>query len=184
GDNFRFYTTVRQQQKIPFVLIVERSNSDGYLPDGLLDYVTKPVDIEDLAVKVRAFCRHEAPRARVQASDDVLRGVSGSLEDMGITDIIQVLNMGMKTAKVILLQGGKRGEIYLKSGKIVCVEFGDLFGSEAFFELIGWNSGEFRIFHGQTTDLVNVTMETMTLLLEATKALDEKKHETDEGPMV
>jgi response regulator RpfG family c-di-GMP phosphodiesterase len=182
NDNFRFYTAVRQQQHIPFILIVERNNSNGYLPDALLDYVIKPVDIEDLAQKVRSFCRHEAPRTRIQAADDALRGVSGSLEDMGITDIIQVLNLGMKTAKVILLKGGDRGEIFLKSGKIVCVEYGELVGSEAFFELIGWNSGEFRIFHGQTTDQVNVTMETMTLLLEATKALDERKHTTEPAP--
>ena len=184
NDSFRFYTAARKEQRIPFILLVERENSSGYLPDQLLDIVVKPVDIEELALKVRAFCRHEAPRMRVPAPDDMLRGVSGTLEDMGITDIIQVLNMGMKTAKVILLQGGQRGEIYLKSGKIVCVEYGDLYGSDAFFELIGWNSGEFRIFHGQTTDTVNVTMETMTLLLEATKAMDEKKHETDESTPV
>lgn len=177
GDGYRLYAAIRQQQSIPVIMVVERENLAGHHGDGLLGFVTKPVDAEELAQKVRSLCRHETPRVSAQTADESPRGVSGTLEDMGITDIIQVLNMGMKTARVILLKGGERGEIYLKSGKITYVECGDLYGSEAFFELIGWSAGEFRIFHGQITDKVNVTMETVTLLLEATKALDEKRHE-------
>jgi uncharacterized protein DUF4388 len=49
-------------------------------------------------------------------------------------------------------------------------------GQEAFFELVSWVKGIFSIFHGQTTDQINVNMDTRNLLLEASRALDEKRH--------
>jgi two-component system chemotaxis response regulator CheB len=110
--------------------------------------------------------------------------VSGSLEDMGITDIVQVLNMGMKTAKVILTHAKDKGEIYLKSGVIVYVQLGELTGNDAFFEMIGWEKGDFRILHGHVTDKMNITMDTMTLLLEASKFMDEKRYAAGKGKSV
>ena len=48
---------------------------------------------------------------------------------------------------------------------------------------MGWQEGTFYIFHGQTTDDINVTMDTMTLLLESSKAMDERSffREKDES---
>jgi len=183
GESRSFYDAFREEHNIPVIMIVDRKSRTALHGDDLLDFVSKPVDIEELMLKIRSFCRDGGSGNRPQAAGDAPRGVSGSLEDMGITDIIQILNMGMKTARVILLNGRQRGEIYLKCGKIVCVEFGEYHGSEAFFELVGWNVGEFRIYHGQITDKVNVTMETVTLLLEAAKVLDEKRHEESDGQL-
>jgi hypothetical protein len=45
----------------------------------------------------------------------------------------------------------------------------------AFFELMGWEEGNFSIFYGQSTNEVNVTTDTMRLLLEASRIIDERK---------
>jgi hypothetical protein len=155
---------------------VEKADLPKLHPDQLVDFVSRPFDIEALAVKIRVCLMNDTVAARTNLSDEPLRGVSGSLEDMGLTDIIQVLSMGMKTAKVLISNDNVKGEIYLKNGKIVYVELEDLTGREAFYKMIEWERGEFRVFHGQATDKVNVTVETMTLLLEASKTMDEKRY--------
>jgi hypothetical protein len=43
-----------------------------------------------------------------------------------------------------------------------------------------WDSGFFNILHGRTIDEINITMDTMNLMMEAFKAIDEsRKSEKD-----
>lgn len=182
-DRFHFYNAIRQNSStdtIPFIIIVPNEELPQQLTDPLVDFIVKPLKMDELSSKVNAISKKERPRPKVRPSEEEMKGVAGSLEDMGITDIIQVLNMGLKTAKVILIKDKDKGEIYLRDGKIVNVRLGALAGHDAFFELIGWDKGVFRIFHGHTTEETNVTMDTMTLLLEATRALDEKRNKGKE----
>lgn len=46
-------------------------------------------------------------------------------------------------------------------------------GREAFFELMRWKEGNFSIVHGQRTNNVNIKSDTMWLVLEAARAMDE-----------
>lgn len=173
NDGIGFYEIVRQNTAIPFIIMVPEEELGGQEPRELVEFIAKPVDINTLASRLRILCR-DVPQSRmIKPPEGGPRGMSGFLEDMGITDIVQILGLGLKTARVTLQRGGDSGEIFLKRGSIVFVKQGDLRGKEAFFELIGWDTGEFHIFHGQETDKVNVTMETIALLLESSSHLDE-----------
>lgn len=178
-DKFHFYSLVRQNSStktIPFIIIVPNKEFSKELSDPLVDFLVKPLNIDELSSKLRSFSGKELPKPQPHPIKEELRGVAGNLEDLSLVDIIQVLNMGLKTAKVILVREKEKGIIYLMDGKIVNVSTGTLRGHEAFFELMGWDKGVFRIFHGHTADEVNVTMDTMTLLLEASRVLDERRH--------
>lgn len=179
-DKFRFYNIVRQDSStntIPFFIIVPTQDLPQQLTDPGVEFLVKPLDAEELLSKIKTLSKvgparkHKPPAAE----DEELKGVSGSLEDLSLVDIIQLLNMGLKTAKVILLKDKEKGEIYLTSGKIVNVHVGNLTGHEAFFKLMGWYKGVFRIFHGHQIDEVNVTMDTMNLLLEGSRVMDESR---------
>lgn len=178
-DKFRFYNTVRQDSStstIPFFIIVPTQELPQQLTDPGVEFLVKPLDIEDLLSKIKTISKIVPARKHkpLVAEEEELKGVSGSLEDLSLVDIIQLLNMGLKTAKVILIKDKEKGEIYLRSGKIVNVHVGNLTGHEAFFKLMEWYKGVFRIFHGHHIDDVNVTMDTMNLLLEGSRVLDEK----------
>ncbi|MDA8433968.1 MAG: DUF4388 domain-containing protein, partial [Nitrospiraceae bacterium] len=67
------------------------------------------------------------------------------------------------------------GLLYLLRGKIVHASAGSLRGPDAFFQLIRWDHGSFAILHGQVTNEVNVTLDTMHLLIDACSVLDEKQ---------
>lgn len=180
-EHFKFYNSIREGAAIPFIIVVPAEELETLTPESMVDFIARPIDMDILVAKIRKMLVVEPHQARVITTEGVMKGVSGSLEDMGITDIIQVLNMGMKTARVLLQNARQKGELYLQNGRIVYVELGELKGHDAFFELIGWSKGEFRIFHGQSNDKVNVTMDTMMLLLEASKALDDKRRQSADG---
>ena len=176
NDEFGFYNTFRQNSTIPIIVMAPEEELGNQTPEDLAEFIAKPVDINDLAAKLRTLCQHVPQDGTIKPPEVGSRGVTGLLEDMGVTDIVQILGLGLKTARVILQRGAESGELFLKNGEIVFVKQGDLRGKEAFFELITWDTGEFRILHGQTTDKVNVTMETMALLLESAKFVDEKRY--------
>ena len=182
-DNHIFYAKARLKA-IPFIVFTEINDASEGFPYHSVELLSKPIDVDELASKIKSALRSDAPTPQQGVSEVPLKGVAGNLEDMSLTDIIQVLNMGMKTAKVVVTNENTTGEIYLKSGKVTSAELGDLTGCDAFYKLVEWNKGEFRVFHGQLTDKNNITVETMTLMLEATKVLDERRYaETSKVPL-
>jgi HD-GYP domain-containing protein (c-di-GMP phosphodiesterase class II)/DNA-binding response OmpR family regulator len=138
--------------------------------DVRVDYIIKSFSIDELLAKIRNLL-FETPGPAIPGH---ARGITGGLGEFSLTDIIQILSLGLKTAKVEIIRGEERGTLYLRSGKIVYVSTGDLRGRDAFFELIGWQDGNFHIIHGQVTDEVNITADTTYLLLEGATNLDEK----------
>jgi HD-GYP domain-containing protein (c-di-GMP phosphodiesterase class II) len=138
--------------------------------DTRVDYIMKPFSMDELQAKIRSLLFETLAPPVPEDS----RGLTGGLGDFSLTDIIQILSLGLKTAKIEIVRGEERGTLYLHSGKIVYASAGNLRGRDAFFELIGWQEGKFHIKHGQLTDEVNITKDTKHLLLEAVTILDEK----------
>ncbi|MGC2062760.1 MAG: HD domain-containing phosphohydrolase [Thermodesulfovibrionales bacterium] len=167
----RFYQTARQSAPAAsrFLMIIsgrEPARSFG----NEVEYITRPLSIEQLTSTIRKLLLETAPAV---VTGEV-RGLTGTLEDFNLIDIIQILSLGLKTAKVETTHGRETGMLFLLRGKIVYASTGSLSGPDAFFELIRWKKGFFYIMHGQTIDEVNVTVDTMHLLMDACSVMDEK----------
>jgi hypothetical protein len=130
----------------------------------------KPFHIDELVAKVKDMLSEP-----YSATGSNVAGLVGRLEDFELVDIIQILNLGLKTAKVEITRGKEKGTLYLQRGKLVHAAQGGLLGPEAFFELMGWKEGNFSIVHGQRTNDVNVKSDTAWLILEGTRIIDERK---------
>jgi hypothetical protein len=135
-----------------------------------IDLMIKPIEIDQLSIKMRDMLSESYS----SASGDNIAGLQGNLKDLDLPDIIQILNMGLKTAKLEITRGKEKGILYLTKGKIVHASLGSIIGPNAFYELMGWGEGKFSIVHGQTTKDVNVTSDTMYLVLEACRIMDER----------
>ena len=173
----RFYNAAQQitaASNKRFLLITPEKETPPHF-NGNVDYISKPLSINRLAVKIRTLLFETMP---LQPPREEAKGLTGSLEEFSLTDIIQILSLGIKTAKVEITRGLEKGTLYLLHGQIMHASAGNLRGPEAFYELIRWAAGRFCIMHGQTTDETNVTVDTMRLLLEATTLMDEKKEST------
>jgi hypothetical protein len=97
----------------------------------------------------------------------------GSLTELHLPDIIQLVSVSGKTGVFHLTDGVLKGQIYLNDGKIVHAQLEDAAGEEAVYALAIWRSGEFRFDPGVATELRTITKSNTNLLMEAARRLDE-----------
>jgi hypothetical protein len=97
----------------------------------------------------------------------------GSLKELPLPDIIQLVSVSGKTGKFTLTRETERGVIFLKNGQMVHASVGELIGEEAIYSLAIWNSGEFQFNPGDEADRQTITKSNTNLLMEAARRLDE-----------
>ncbi len=97
----------------------------------------------------------------------------GSLEEVKLPDVIQLMSVSSKTGCFIMSQGEVSGSIYLKDGQIVHAVSGDLQGEEAIYTLAIWEKGQFEFKLGVTSEETTVTKRNTNILMEMARKLDE-----------
>ena len=97
----------------------------------------------------------------------------GSLKELPLPDIIQLVSVSGKTGKFTLTRDADRGFIYLKNGQMVHAMVADLIGEEAIYALAIWNQGEFQFSPAEEPDRQTITKSNTNLLMEAARRLDE-----------
>lgn len=99
----------------------------------------------------------------------------GSIQELPVPDIIQLVSVSGKTGMFMLVRGPERGLIYLRNGRIVHAELGTLTGEEAVYALAIWSTGDFQFTPGKETDSATIDKTNTSLLMEAARRLDEWK---------
>jgi hypothetical protein len=97
----------------------------------------------------------------------------GSLAELHLPDIIQLVSVSGKSGVFRLIDGEHRGDIWLQEGRIVHAEHEDLSGEEAVYALAIWRTGEFRFEAGIDLPRQTITKSNTNLLMEAARRLDE-----------
>lgn len=97
----------------------------------------------------------------------------GSLKELPLPDIIQLVSVSGKTGKFTLTRDTERGYIFLKNGQMVDAAVNDLIGEEAIYSLAIWNSGDFQFTPGDEPERQTITKSNTNLLMEAARRLDE-----------
>jgi response regulator RpfG family c-di-GMP phosphodiesterase len=137
---------------------------------GVLDYVGKPTATDVLVAKLKA--RLDTRRAQ-KGSQATSGGVSGSLKEMWLPDMVQVLFHGRKTGNLRITAGAQSGEIHFQDGAVVNAAWGAKKGVNAFYDMIRLTEGQFALDPSfkPTERLINESAE--ALLLEGMRRLDE-----------
>jgi hypothetical protein len=99
----------------------------------------------------------------------------GSLKELPLPDIIQLVSVSGKTGRFSLSNGASEGEIHLQGGKITHAEIGKLTGEEAVYEMAVWAEGEFLFVPGEASPTASITKSNTNLLMEAARRIDEWK---------
>ncbi len=97
----------------------------------------------------------------------------GSLKELPLPDIIQLVSVSGKTGKFTLSREADRGYIFLKNGQMVHATVGELIGEEAIYSLAIWNQGDFQFTAGEEAERQTITKSNTNLLMEAARRLDE-----------
>jgi len=99
----------------------------------------------------------------------------GSLAELRLADLLQLVAVSAKTGVFHLSEGAARGEVYLSEGHLVHATLGATVGEEAIYALAGWEKGEFRFDPGVVAPRRSVEKSNTFLLMEAAQRLDEWK---------
>ena len=121
-----------------------------------------------VALAVRPF---RVSEIHIQTGSEM--AFQGSLKELPLPDIIQLVSVSGKTGKFTLSRDEERGSIFLKNGQMVHAAVGDLVGEEAIYSLAIWNHGEFQFNPGEEPDRQTITKSNTNLLMEAARRLDE-----------
>jgi CheY-like chemotaxis protein len=142
---------------------------------GVEDYVTKPVFVRELLARVQmVFARKtQAALAQARSSPAERACFKGSIEDMGLVDLLQVFESGRKTGVLQLHQGAMHARVFFRAGKVVDAELGRLKGEEAIYRALVWRDADFEVEFGEVLvdDLIGTT--TQAILMEGLRRADE-----------
>jgi CheY-like chemotaxis protein len=158
---------------IPFVLMADEDDAKRAaesLRAGADDFLTKPVDLEVLFLKLHRLIA--APEA-----DNADAGVSGTLEDMSFTDMIQIICAGGKSMEITLTRDDLEGKVWVQAGNIVHAGLKDLEGPEAFYALMQWQEGKFTTNQCSEFPAKTIEVSAMGLLMEGARLADESNAE-------
>ncbi|MDX2053803.1 MAG: DUF4388 domain-containing protein [Polyangiaceae bacterium] len=160
----------RWGQKLPWIIMSGRAvsaDAQRAFELGASDVVAKPVSAELLVAKMKQLIEQSAAGAAGS------RGVSGSLQEMSLPDIVQVLWHGRKTGSLKIQATGERGEIHFVDGAIYNAMWAKVRGADAFYAMISLNEGEFSLEPSFRAPQQVIKESPEALLLEGMRRLDE-----------
>jgi response regulator RpfG family c-di-GMP phosphodiesterase len=133
---------------------------------GVADYVAKPAPTDVFVAKIKALLDQRAQRTGP-------RGVSGSLKEMGLPELVQVLFHGRKTGNLRIRASQGAGEIHFADGQIVNALFDKSRGTDAFYQMLKLQDGEFGLDPSFVPQARVINESPEALLLEGMRRLDE-----------
>ena len=134
---------------------------------GAADFLAKPVSADLLVAKLKQIIEREAQRA------GAARGVSGSLLEMSLPDMVQVLWHGRKGGSLKIRSGMTSGEIHFVNGSIYNALWANLRGEEAFYAMLKLADGEFSLDPNFAAPQQLIMDSPEALLLEGMRRMDE-----------
>ena len=144
---------------------------------GADDFFSRPLKSELIVAKLRRHVeRRRETFTGMQAQTTPTRAsVTGSLSDIPLADILQLLANGRKTGMLVLRDGEREAKVFIESGSVVNCFHGGLDGYEAFWGILEWEKGEFALETDCTMPERKISMPVENLLLEGFRRLDERR---------
>ncbi len=167
---------------IPFLFMASRSDIEEKLRplvDGVEDFIAKPFLLKDLVRSAKKVVdRIHLEKLQKRASRPGV--IQGRLEEMSMIDLLQSLEMGQKSCRLIVRKSDEQAELYFTSGQCRDAVIGTTEGDDAVFKILLWTEGEFEIdFNAANASTrTTTTRNTTGLLMEAMRLMDEASRDT------
>jgi tetratricopeptide (TPR) repeat protein len=117
----------------------------------------------------------------LQTSDDEYVALKGDLSEIGLLDIVQILDSSQKSGRLIIQVEGHEGTIFLNSGKIVDAVFMDKHGELAMYALVAVKGGTFIYKPSNVPFEAVISTSNTNLILEGLRLLDEANRDNWES---
>src|SRR5438067_10204425 len=188
-DGFELCRTLRADDRfgtIPILLM--SSDRDPQIriragEAGADDCFEKPVLVKELVARVRELIAERMAAARAAPVRPATpAALSGSVGDLGLVDLFNSLETWQKSAVVHCEDGERTARVRVQSGQVIDAEVETLAGEAAFYRLLGWEKGSFRVEFGSIARTPRTEAGTQALLLEGMRRIDEAARLVDQLP--
>jgi DNA-binding response OmpR family regulator len=141
---------------------------------GVEDYLTKPIFVRELIARVNLLlARRTQEKMATSVPTSRRTRLSGSLEDMGVVDLLQTFEVSRKSGMARINDGRREARVYFRDGKVVDAELGQLRGEEAVYRALIWISGTFEVEFCPVSREDIIPTSTQGLLMEGMRRVDE-----------
>ena len=162
---------------IPVVFLTSQKSIEDKIRGlelGVEDYLTKPIFVRELIARVNLLLARRTQERMATAMPMSRRTrLSGSLEDMGVVDLLQTFEISRKTGVGKIGNGRREARIYFRDGKVVDAELGRLRGEEAVYRALIWTAGTFEVEFSPIDREDIIPTSTQGLLMEGMRRVDE-----------
>ncbi len=100
-------------------------------------------------------------------------GLSGDLRFFPFVDLVQTVMTARMTGNLVLELAQRRARFGFREGGLLHGSLGNLQGTDSVDEVLRWKSGSFRFHADEAPPLRNLDGDTMAILLEALRRMDE-----------
>jgi len=108
--------------------------------------------------------------------------LTGTFEDVSFAELLQMLNVGHKTGKLIVSRPGEQVVLYFTNGEIARADSRMESGPDLVYRILGWKAGEFSFERTEKPVVKNISESTEELILEGMKRFDEWERVEAEMP--
>jgi DNA-binding response OmpR family regulator len=180
-DGFEMVRRLKQSPEassIPVVFLSSQKSIEDKIRGlelGVEDYLTKPIFVRELIARVSLLlAKQTQERLTTSVPSAVRTRLSGSLEDMGLVDLLQTFEVSRKSGVARVVESrGAQIEIYFRDGKVVDAELGRLRGEEAVYRALIWSAGTFEVEFRPVSNEDIIPTSTQGLLMEGMRRVDE-----------
>lgn len=127
---------------------------------GGLDVILKPFNFAWFRDKILDYL-----------SED--KGVSGTIDSIDLTSLLQMINLEKKTTAVKVKSKSEEGILYFNKGEIFHAEYGDMEGEEAAYKILNITKGIFSLIKDKGKIKKTINTPLMVLLMNVMKSVDE-----------
>jgi CheY-like chemotaxis protein len=186
-DGRQLYEKLRSRfasRPIPFIFLSSRGDMDEKLRpmvEGVEEFIAKPFFLHELVRRAKKVI-DRLQLEKLQKTSARPGVIQGRLEEMSMLDLMQSIEMGQKTCKLTVRNGGSACEIYFAGGQCQDAQLGKEKGEPAIYEAIRWPAGEFEIDFNATPSRTTIERSTTGVLMEAMRLMDESQQEPEGQP--
>lgn len=175
----KLFSFFMQPQQLEFHLVTKREIEGAFKLHfsgrGSMErqWSLRPVLSRGVRDQLARTARGKPAGGEASPESGVPAGVSGSLEEVGFADIVQILSAGGRKMEISLSGSKGVGRVCLEGTQVVHADLNGEAGEEAFYTLMQWRDGMFRarqVAEHADTDLSSALM---SLLMEGARRADE-----------
>lgn len=179
-DGWQLFEEVKRRPELsetPFVFLTVESELPKRLRGwhlGADDYVTKPFEVEELHARVEHILERRIALEQARRGGGAL--LSGSVEHLAISDLLQILALNARSGILRLERGTESGHAVFIEGHVVHAECSGAVGVKALYRMLGWSDARFRVVPlGDEAVPLTVEGTTTNVLLDGLVSLDDWK---------